>query len=234
MYLSFSMSRGNGSGLAFVMAPIRANFSGSDKSGAFDGVIAVEFDSMKGVRFGKLSNVSLLKLNRGQKLQSWIDYEAGSRRLEIRLAKIKDSRPQDPILSHQIDLSKMWKDSDLEIGLRVSNQTCFIHSWSFKLRTIPHWMHSQPLDPNLIVSKGLKNSSSESRVKSDCFLKVLSAMIFGTASGALGSFILLYLWAMFGSRRPVSPEELVAKPMDYEYKKVEVVVVDKAMKDGVA
>ncbi|KAJ6992960.1 hypothetical protein NC653_016169 [Populus alba x Populus x berolinensis] len=156
----------------------------------------------------------------------------GSKRLEIRLSHSGDIKPIDPLLSHPIDLSKMWNDEKVLIGLTSSNgnssQTCFLHSWNFKLRRVPHWMHSQPLDPQdfakhekpMVVQK-----------KSDCILKMLTAMIFGAACGALGALMVLYLWTIFGNRRPVMPEECSVPPADFEYKKVKV-IVDKAIEDG--
>jgi hypothetical protein len=56
-------------------------------------------------------------------------------------------------------------------------------------------------------------------------------MTFGAACGALAAFTVLYLWTIFGNRRPVAPEEFSMQPMDCEYKKVQI-VVDKAFEDG--
>jgi hypothetical protein len=56
-------------------------------------------------------------------------------------------------------------------------------------------------------------------------------MVFGAGCGALAAFTVLYLWTIFGNRRPVVPEECVMKPVDFEYKKVNI-VVDKPLKDA--
>ncbi|XP_011019177.1 PREDICTED: lectin-like protein At1g53070 [Populus euphratica] len=259
-YFSFLMSPDNGDGLAFVVVPSGFNASvfgnspfglylGSEKSSPK--FVAVEFDTMRDAKFGdlndnhvgidvggfvsvKVRNVSSnnMVLNSGKRLHSWIDYEAGSKRLEVRLSHSGDIKPIDPLLSHPIDLSKMWNGEKVLIGLTSSNgnssQTCFLHSWNFTLRRVPLWMHSQPLDPQdfakhekpVVVQK-----------KSNCILKMLTAMIFGTACGALGAFMVLYLWTIFGNRRPVMPEECSVPPVDFEYKKVKV-IVDKAIEDG--
>lgn len=250
---TFSLSAGGRDGFAFAMAPVgfSSNLSGDGRLGlplgknrTSDGFLVVEFDASKNrvainsgsIKVGNVSSLSLM-MNSGKSLRCWIDYEAGSRRLEVRLSELGGSRPLDPFLAHRVDLWKMWKDRDVFLGLssssRSSNQSCLIHSWSFELKLFPHWIHSQPLDPNS-VSKEEAKPLRATREKNDCLLKVLAAMIFGMASGALGAFCLLYLWAIFGRRRPVAPEEFAGKEksVDCEYKKVEVVVLDKAIEDG--
>uniref|UniRef100_A0A2P2JKW2 Lectin-like protein At1g53070 n=1 Tax=Rhizophora mucronata TaxID=61149 RepID=A0A2P2JKW2_RHIMU len=261
-YFSFSMSPDNGAGLAFVMVPRAFNASAfvnrpfglslESKNVTFK-IVAIEFDTLKDVEYGdlnenhvgidvggfvsvKVRNVSSVNivLNAGKKLHSWIDYVASSKRLEVRLSQSRGEKPIDPLLSFPIDLSKMWSDKEVFVGLSSSNgnssQTCFIYSWSFKVRRVPHWMHSQPLDPRTVANN---EKSAGLHKKHDCVLKVLAAMIFGTACGALGAFIVLYLWTIFGSRRPVVPEDCSVHPdpEDFEYKKVKV-VVDKAVEDG--
>ncbi|KAJ4704535.1 L-type lectin-domain containing receptor kinase VIII.2-like [Melia azedarach] len=258
---SFSISKESGDGLAFVMAPNGFNFRmagnssfglsiGSDKS-KFR-VVAVEFDTLRDVDYGdlnenhvgidvgslvsvKVTNVSSenILLNSNKKLNSWIDYEASSKRLEVRLSQSHTTKPVDPLLSYPIDLSKMWNDEEVFVGLSSSNgnstQTCYLYSWSFKLRHIPHWMHSQPLDPQTFA----KNSKTPQPLpkRSDCLLRVLAALISGAACGALGATVVLYLWTIFTNRRPVVPEEFVVHPVDFDYNKVKI-VLDKAVKDG--
>ncbi|XWS43804.1 hypothetical protein CRYUN_Cryun16bG0135600 [Craigia yunnanensis] len=259
-YFSFSMSHENGDGLAFVMVPgnfnaILGNSSfgislGLDKSKS--DVVAVEFDTFKDAKYGdlnenhvgidvgslvsvkvrNLSSVNLV-LNNGEKIHSWIDYEASSKRLEVRLSQSSSTRPDDPLLSYSIDLSKLWNDKEVLVGLSSSNgnssQTCFICLWSFKLRQVPNWMHSQPVDPKAIA-KNTKPLTTAQK-SSDCFWKVLAVFIFGGACGALTASCVLYLWTILGDRRPVAPEEYGVHPVDFEYKKVKI-VVDKAVEDG--
>ncbi|KAF8031986.1 hypothetical protein BT93_D1026 [Corymbia citriodora subsp. variegata] len=207
-----------------------------------NGTVAVEFDSLKNsvaIDVGgrgpvKVKNVSTLNLvlNSGGKFHSWIDYEAGSRRFEVRVSRSSESRPSDPTLTRFVDLWTMWEEADVFLGLNSSNgnssQACFIHSWSFKVRHVPQWMHSEPLDPQA-VGRNTKNLGAHE--KNDCFLKVLAAMIFGTGSGALGAFIVLYLWTIFGNRRPVAPEEFVLEPVDLKKCNKLEVIVDKTVKD---
>ncbi|XWS59909.1 hypothetical protein CRYUN_Cryun08bG0162300 [Craigia yunnanensis] len=260
-YFSFSMSHENGDGLAFFMVPgsFNANVLGNSSLGISLGldkserdVVAVEFDTFKDAKYGdlnenhvgidvgslvsvKVRNLSCvnLVLNNGEKLHSWIDYEASSKRLEIRLSQSSSTRPDDPLLSYSVDLSKLWNDEEVFVGLSSSNgnssQTCFIYLWSFKLRQVPNWMHSQPLDPKAIA-KNTKPLTTAHK-SSNCLWKVLAVFIFGGACGALTASCVLYLWTIVGDRRPVVPEECGVHPVDFEYKKVKV-VVDKTVKDG--
>ncbi|XP_022744821.1 L-type lectin-domain containing receptor kinase VIII.2-like [Durio zibethinus] len=260
-HFSFSMSHENGDGLAFVMVPssFNVNVLGNSSFGISlglekgkSGIVAVEFDTLKDAKYDdlnenhvgidvsslasvKVRNLSSVKLvlNDGEKLHSWIDYEAISKRLEIRLSQSSSTRPNDPLLSYSIDLPKLWNGEEVFVGLSSSNgnslQTCFIHLWSFKLRQVPIWMHSQPLDPEAIAKN--PKPLTEERKGSNCFWRVLAVFIFGGACGALTASCLLYLWNIFGNRRPVAPEVCGVHSVDFEYKKVKV-VVDKAVKDG--
>ncbi|TKY63397.1 L-type lectin-domain containing receptor kinase I.7 [Spatholobus suberectus] len=248
-YFAFSISLDNGGGLAFVMAPkgSEGDVFYQSSSGLNDGkfeVIGVEFSASKGGRNGvstscnvtmnvgssvvaKISNTSI-----GEKLHVWIDYEASSRRLEVRLSQHGKSRPSDPLLWHPIDLSNVLKEKEMFVGFSSTkgndSQACFLYSWSFVLRHFPHSMHSEPLDPKVFA----KNTETPVvKQRSDCFLRVLAAMIFGTGCGALTAFIVLYLWTIFGNKRAVVPEESVMQPADVEYRKVKI-VVDKTIEDG--
>ncbi|KAH6802901.1 hypothetical protein C2S51_034347 [Perilla frutescens var. frutescens] len=257
-YFAFSMSGVNGDGLAFVMLPLGFPLNAFD--GGEMGLLgerkmrflAVEFDTFKDEKHGdvngnhvgvdvgspvsvKVSNVSSINLvlNGGEKLQAWIDYEASSKRFEVRLSKFGESRPLDPLLTYSIDLLEMWKDEAVIVGLsssssRNSSQKCNIFSWSFKSRSMPHWMHSEPLDPQHFVGK---EEELKVRKRSDCTLRIISALVFGTGCGAMGAFLVLFVWSILGNRRPVVPEEFAVQPKEFEYKKFDVSVV-KTIEDG--
>ncbi|XP_060202169.1 probable L-type lectin-domain containing receptor kinase S.7 [Lycium barbarum] len=262
MHFVFSLSSENGDGFAFVMVPVGYPFDEFD-GGSFGllGVrkmkfLAVEFDTFMDEKYGdvngnhvgvdlssfmsvKVSNVSLGLMNSGEKIQSWIDYEASSKRLEVRLSKLGDIRSLNPLLSCFIDLPAMFKDDELFVWLSSSSgnstQKCNIYSWGFKTRTAPHWMHSEPLDPQSFGEE--KKEEMKVHSKSDCALRILGALLFGTGCGALGAFIVIIVWTLLGSRRPVAPEDS-AEVMEHNskefdgYKKFKVVVVDNAIKDG--
>ncbi|XAR50875.1 Non-specific serine/threonine protein kinase [Bertholletia excelsa] len=251
---SFLMSPENGNGpnsMAFVMVPV--GISRSVLDGVSLGllrerkilVLAVEFDTVmddkhddwginaNGSLLLKLSNISSINflLNSGKKLEAWIDYQAGSKRLEVRLSKHGELKPVDPIVSFPIYLSTTCKKKErVFVGLIASNTnfSCDVYSWSFGLRRVPSWMHSQPLDP-LAFSE--KTSAVTVPRRRDCLLRTVAALVSGTACGALGASVVLFLWGIFTNRRQVVPEKDDGKPAELDYGKFKV-VIDKAIKDG--
>ncbi|KZV18534.1 L-type lectin-domain containing receptor kinase VIII.2 [Dorcoceras hygrometricum] len=250
MYYVFSLPGKNGGGLAFYMVP------GGYLLNPFDErkhqFLAIEFDAFKDDKYGdvndnhvgvdvdslvsvKVSNVSSihLELNSGEKLQAWIDYEASSERFEVRLSNLGADRPVEPLLIYSMDLSKMWEGMDVSVGVSSlsgnSSHSCNIYSLRFELRTVPQWMHSEPLDPNEFMHKGEEVRDSR---RNHCALKILTALILGTGFGALGAFFILSVWTVLGKRRPVVPEEYDVQPDESEYKKFSV-SADKAGEDGI-
>ncbi|KAM0986333.1 hypothetical protein ACFX13_013772 [Malus domestica] len=77
----------------------------------------------------------------------------------------------------------MWGNKELFVGLsamsRNSSQTCSVYSWSFEQKHVPHWMHSQPLDP-MAVGKNSKAEALEK--KKDCTKRAFGAMASGGAA----------------------------------------------------
>ncbi|KAL6954603.1 hypothetical protein U1Q18_044593 [Sarracenia purpurea var. burkii] len=255
---TFSISPGSGDGLAFVLVPVgfplnlfdggsfgllRENTNRTfgiefdtlmdDNDGDLNGNhVGVDVSSLVSVKVSNVSSINLV-LDSGKKLQAWIDYEAGSKRLEIRLVKSGEIKPVDPFLSCPIDLSKMWKEDDVFMGLTSSNrnssQRCNVYSWSFNLRQVPHWMHSQPLNPQAFA---VKTKSLPIPKRRNCLLRILAALIFGAGCGALGAFIVLFVWIIFGHRRRpvVVPEAYPPLPLGLEYEKFKL--AGEADKDG--
>lgn len=256
-YLSFSLSQESGDVLAFLMASNLSGFDEFD--GSSFGIsqllnvsrfkaLAVEFDSFKvdkdgdlngnrvkvnvgGLSSVKASNVSSVKLvlNSGGKLSCWIDYEANSKRMEIRLSQFSAQRPVKPLVMYSIDFARSWNSSkDVYIGIISSNgnstQTCFIYSWSFTQRFAPKWMHSQPMNPEIETEP----VSSVPKSRSHCVMRVLAALIFGAACGILGAYTAMIVWRIVANRRPVTPEELVADPSHFKI----IVAENKRVKDG--
>ncbi|EXB89976.1 putative inactive L-type lectin-domain containing receptor kinase III.1 [Morus notabilis] len=260
---SFSLSQGDGNGLAFVMLPsdfdVNKFYNGSFghvpmglEKGKFK-IVKVKFSTVNDVKNNglvkihagidvdglvptKVRNASTidLALNNGKKSYAWVDYEAGSKRLEVRLSQSGYVKPSDPLFWYPIDLSRMWGNEEALVGFfsfsnSSSSQSCLIYSWSFLQRHVPQWMHSEPLDPKAF---GENSKPVKGEKRKDCFTKVLASLIFGVACGALMAFTVLYLWTIFGTKRPVVPEEYVGKPVDFEYEKVKVVVDNKTIEDG--
>ncbi|CAI9761849.1 unnamed protein product [Fraxinus pennsylvanica] len=250
MYFVFSISRENGEGLAFIMIPnigLPLNIFKGGSIGLFKArkfrFLGVEFDTLSNhvgvdidrfvsVKVANVSSINLV-LNSGERLQCWIDYEASSKRLEVRLSKLGDIRPVDPLLSYGINLSRMWKEEKFIVGMSSlganSSQKCNVYSWSFRTRSVPQWMHSEPLNPEAFTKK--QKVVSVHKRSSDCGLKILAALIFGTGCGALGAFIVLFSWTIFGNRRPVVPQEFVMQPKEFEYTRSNV-AADTTIEDG--
>ncbi|CAL0304454.1 unnamed protein product [Lupinus luteus] len=257
-YFAFSISLDDVNGLAFVMVPsgfesevfgnsssfglrerrfkfIGVEFSAS-RNGKNDGsgycIVSINVGSSVVAKIRNDSSVNV-GLKSGEKLHGWIDYEASSRRLEVRLSQYGNSRPFDPLLWHTINFSNLWEAKEMFVGFSPvksdSSEACSLYSWSFVVRHFPYWMHSEPLNPKHLAIREIAFRVEKRR--SDCLLKVLAAMIFGAGCGALTAFIMLYVWTIFGNRRPVVPEEYVMQPVECEYKKVNV-VVEKAIKDA--
>lgn len=241
MNFVFSLSSGkNGDGLAFLMAPVGYPVKVFDGGsfGVLNGsklkFLAVEFDTLR-VAVDSFVSIKAKNVSSriGEKLQSWINYEANSQSLEVRLAKFGEIMPVDPLLLYAVDLSRMWDKGEVLFSLgsasKNSSQKCNLYSWSLKLRTVPHWMHSQPLDPAAFVEKKNELKVHE---KSDCALRILAVLIFGTGCGALGALLVLFVWTLLGCQRPEVPvaEDYAVKHVGFEYKKAKV--VDKSIKDG--
>ncbi|VVB12896.1 unnamed protein product [Arabis nemorensis] len=239
---SFSMYKEIGSVLGFVMVPSGLDlrsFSRKDNSSSGLGfllqykIVAVEFGISKrgnrvGILVGRPRDAKIRKLssfgehfNGEKKLNCWIDYEASSKRIEVRLSVSTALKPVDPFVSYSVDLAKLWKDGEFMVGLTSSNgnssKSHYLHSWSFKLRHLPMRIHSQPLDPNE-VSKTVKDEGKtlEVKGKSKCIWKMLGALVLGAVCGTLGAMLALYLWTICGTRRSmvIVPEECANEKPD--------------------
>lgn len=240
---SFSISPENGDGIALVFAP--EGFGSEPGSKPFgisseNRFLGVEFDTRLdpnvgdlnanhvGIDVGSFESVTAkdvssinLVLNSGEKLKSWVDYDASSKSLEVRLSKFGDERPHIPLLAHQIDFPSTWKDEDVFVGISSSNgnssQTSNVYSWRFRLRKVPSWMHSLPADPHGHGEKHVEHK------KGFCFLRFLEGLIFATGCGALIAYVMLFLWAIFVSRRTVLSVQLPGRSEEFRYQKVDVV-----------
>ncbi|KAF8395602.1 hypothetical protein HHK36_019552 [Tetracentron sinense] len=96
-------------------------------SGTFEKCIHVEFDTFMDSILGDLN---------GNHVRIDVD-SLVSKRIEVRLSKLGTVRPFDPLLSYLIDLSEMWKEEEVLVGLSSSSgnssQTSVVYSWSFRI-----------------------------------------------------------------------------------------------------
>ncbi|KAI3772638.1 hypothetical protein L6452_03828 [Arctium lappa] len=210
---SFGLSNRDGFEFLSVEFDTLMDSKYGDMNGNHVGIDLSSFVSLKATNLSSLN----LGLNSGNRLQVWIDYESSSRRLEVRLNQFGKPRPFDPLLFQRIDLVKIWPENKgFFVGLSSSNgnssQVCNVYSWSFKTRETPDWMHSEPLEPVVFGEK--KENEIKIHKKSDCVMRILSALILGVGLGALGSFIGMFMWTIFANRRPIAPEEYATKPDD--------------------
>ncbi|KFK24622.1 hypothetical protein AALP_AA8G003000 [Arabis alpina] len=237
---SFTMSKEIGSVLGFVMVPSGLDlrvFSRKDNSSSGLGfllqykIVAVEFGVSKrgnrvGILVGRPRDVKIRKLSSfseyGEKrLNCWIDYEASSKRIEVRLSVYNALKPVDPFVSYSVDLAKLWKDGGFMVGLTSSNGNSskphYLHSWRFEMRRLSMRTHSQPLDPNE-VSKTVKEQEKTVEVKGKrkCIWRMLGALVLGAVCGTLGAMLALYLWTICGTRRSMAivPEECANEKSD--------------------
>lgn len=254
---TFAITSENGDGIAFVIFPSGGELSQVFDQGYFGfsekidrKFVAVEYDTRKndnvsdlnanhvGIDVGSFvssdsSDVSSigLMLNGGVPLKSWIDYEASSKRLEVRLAESGNERPNQPLISYYIDFSEMWGDKEILVGISSSNgnsrQVSSLSSWSFSVRSVPSSLHSQPLDPQ----GNVVDEQHPVRRHKNSFLTVLGALIFATGCGTLVAFVALFFWVVFFGRHANVAPELPLNPMEFKYEKVNV-TVDNASDDA--
>lgn len=242
---SFSISPDYGDGLLLVLVP--SNFSRIFPAKCSFGLslennyLGVEFDTSMddnagdlnanhvGLNLGSLVSVAVgnvsamnLVLNSGVKLTTWIDYDASSKRLEVRLSRLGESRPFNLIFAYEIDLLKMWRGRDVFVGIISSNhgssvQMINVYSWKLSLRKVPKSLHSLPADPRGRSDEHLKSERNHSP------LRFLAGLIFTTGCVALIAFVLLFMWAIFfNSRHLESP--LPTADADIRYKRIDVAV----------
>ncbi|KAF1891111.1 hypothetical protein Lal_00001250 [Lupinus albus] len=245
---SFSISPDAGDGVILILLPGERDFSfkfpGNDSFGVFvdENYVAVEFDTSKddkwndlnanhvGIDVGSLVSVAVanvsslnLVLNSGEKLHAWVDYESRSKNLEVRLSKEGESRPKNAIVSHNIDLFKIWGDQNVLLGISSSNndnskQVVNVYSWKISLSN---------------VSKPVTLDKKIDKKSSFCTLRLLAGVIFGTGCVVLVTYVMLFMWVIFFQRHE---DESLAKIPDHHtggvrYERIDVAVDKNNTKD---
>lgn len=252
--ISFSISPNDGDGLLLVLVP--GNFSVRFPAKCSFGLslennyLGVEFDTSRddnagdlnanhvGLNVGSLVSVAVgnvsamnLVLNSGVMLKAWIDYDASSKRLEVRLSRLGEARPFNPIIAYEIDLFKMWEGHDVFVGITSSNhgnsvQIINVYSWSFSLRRVPKSLHSLPADPRGHSEQHAKTKILGSHGRNHSPLTFLAGLIFTSVCVALIAFFLLFMWAIFANEHLEAP----APAEDIRYERIDV-AVDKNTND---
>lgn len=75
------------------------------------------------VSFSGRNNVSIKSnvLENGVKLSAWVDYNAVSKRLNVKLTKLGDPKPVESLISHNIDMRDIFKGEEVIASLALSN-----------------------------------------------------------------------------------------------------------------
>ncbi|KAM7270195.1 hypothetical protein ACFE04_029409 [Oxalis oulophora] len=247
----FSTPKGNSFGLDFMLVS-HDSVSRIQDGGSFDVLFekkhlgigfrftmgSNESDLGGGVKMGNsvfvnVSNVSNLEFNSGGKLKSWIDYDGGLKKIEVRLSKYGDERPANPILAYSVDLLKLWGNDDVYGGIVLTSSgdsmdSCNVYSWKFNVRRIPRSMHSMPADPIEYENDNAERLRVHKR--NVCPLTIVAGMVFLVGCGALLAFVVMFVRSVVEGMltSTVFPEEYHVKPVDYA--KIDVIVDDDVKK----
>ena len=110
-----------------------------------------------------------LDLNKNSSFMVWVDYSAADSAIELRMVNTNVTshpitRPPDPLLRRTYNLSTVFLDSPLFVGLSattgVSYQGCAIFSWNFTLSNPPPQPPLQP-ESNTTKKTSIAQSSTE-------------------------------------------------------------------------
>ncbi|KAK9742375.1 hypothetical protein RND81_03G168100 [Saponaria officinalis] len=247
---TFSISPGVGDGIMFVIFPKISEISRVFDQGYFglsnnveNNFVSVEYDTRKDDNFGDLndnhvgvdlgsmisneisdvSSIGLL-LNSGVLLKTWINYDGISNMLKIRLAKSGDNKPYNPLISYRVDLSRIWGDMDVLVGISSSSgessQISSLSSWSFEISEVSSALYTKSSLNGEMKFDGVRPV----RRKKSCFLTVLGTVIFATGCGTLVAFLALFAWVVFFGRHSNVVPELCMNHVDFKYEKVDVTI----------
>lgn len=206
---SFSISAGFDESFAFLMVPNNLSLI-STRDEVSPRFLAVKFGTYVAIDVGgeismKSGNLSDLGLNGYQKLQSWIDYDGASKRVEVRVGKFKNPRPEKALLSCPVDLSNvLWRDA-MYVGMSSSSgQKSSIYSWGFEAKHgAPYLMHSDPLDPESVSIKA--HDELPVHVTRSSPWRTVVALLIGAVCGALVASAVFVLRLNVVNRHPIAP-----------------------------
>ncbi|XP_003561539.1 L-type lectin-domain containing receptor kinase I.9 [Brachypodium distachyon] len=167
-----------------------------------------------------------LPVSRAQKLHSWIDYNATSAALQVRLSSSRVPKPPHPLLSHPLHL-RPQSSTRMLAGFASSHANCSLFSWAFKASSgPPYLMHSLPLDPTggsiLLTTPPLPHYQPPLPYRYHW-----PSLLLAAACGAMLTFFVLFVWYSVATRRPigVTPVEYPMHPSssDIVYEKIVLV-----------
>lgn len=230
-YFSFSLHpnpKSHAASLAFFLTPA-APSSPSPALNALAVVFAAADSSHIRVQIDLAGETAVQTAPRGipKKLHSWIDYNATSATLQVRLSASRLPKPPRALLSQPLHLdSALLRTKSMLAGFASSHANCSLFSWAFRANHgPPYLMHSQPLDPtglSLTTPPPDRLPRAPPRYRYPWVSLLLAA-----ACGAVFTFVVLFVWYSMGKRRPVAPVEYPMHPSssDIVYEKIVLVGV---------
>nr|GEV16011.1 hypothetical protein [Tanacetum cinerariifolium] len=208
-----------GNNVALVIIPYNLT-----KTTSFDGLngekfLSVEFDVSSRVRVCNVTKISS-ELKEGVKLATWIDYHAILRRLDVRVSRFGESKPNKALVSYRVNLGELVEgEGEVLFGLvasggRNGENVTSVYSWWLEVKDVPKWMHSVAADPRDYVNV------EDEKEKKRCFF---SGFVFHVACGVLVVFVLHTVWRMFVGERKKGKGEGSVCAGDFVYEKIGVV-----------
>jgi hypothetical protein len=164
---------------------------------------------------------------RTRRLHSWIDYNATSATLHVRLSAARLPNPPPALLAYPLDLSPLLRRGPMRAGFQFqasssSAGNCTLFSWAFHATPYRMQMHSQPLNPADLLNTpppDRVHRAPQRRYSYSPWGAAVS-LLFAAACGAMVTFFVLFLWYSVAARRPVAPVE---HPADVVYEKIVLV-----------
>ncbi|KFK34654.1 hypothetical protein AALP_AA5G174000 [Arabis alpina] len=220
---SFSMSPGRGGRFGFVMFPA---------NGTFDPFFEVKLDisenfSVTVIANGStvsetMSNVTIVYSEKEKKeklLYVWINYEATSYSLHVRLSKGEDfNKSADSLYMRWLNL---MEEDDFMAGLKSYSGNFTLHSWNLGAGYSPKREHSHLM---IDMPKIIEAEEAAKKRRRERMWGIVTGVVMTFASTGLVFFAMMRIWGAFkrNSLAMAMPEECGLKAKQLE--KMEVVM----------
>ncbi|MFS8012901.1 putative non-specific serine/threonine protein kinase [Helianthus anomalus] len=208
-----------GNNLALVIIPSKFATNMSFEVLDANRLLGIEFyANVCTILSSRVSNVSKISnvLEGGVKLSSWIDYRAILKRLDVRVSRLGDPKPVEPLISYRVDLGEILKGEEVLLGLvsfneKYAEEVTLVYSWSLEVKDFLKWVHSIPVDPEGFSS--VRDSKKEGGL--------VSGFVLATGCGALVALVMLFVWSYVVDRRKVEGD-VCDQAGEFKYEKIDV------------
>ncbi|XP_022006385.2 L-type lectin-domain containing receptor kinase S.4 [Helianthus annuus] len=208
-----------GNNLALVIIPSKFATNLSFEVLDANRLLGIEFyANVCTILSSRVSNVSKISnvLEGGVKLSSWIDYRAILKRLDVRVSRLGDPKPVEPLISYRLDLGEILKGEEVLLGLvsfkyEEQEEVTFVYSWSLEVKDFPKWVHSIPVNPEGFSS--VRDSKKEGGL--------VSGFVLAMGCGALVALVMLFVWSYVVDRRKVEGD-ICDHAGEFKYEKIDV------------